>query len=175
MPQTDYLTDSRRHPMRLIATKCHPADRRDRLRYCRADGSSEEIDLPRQGILPHDLVHALVEDGLALNGGFMDRVAQGQSPEFQMSKNMPMTKELGIAESVVEAMQTQLAQGRFDPDAFLYGVITACDSRGIADMPIPDDVGARAVFEKAILLNERWRELRPTQTMEIVFHDPDGC
>lgn len=157
--------------LRLVAIKGRPNDRRDRLRYVRNDGSSVEIDMPRQGILPHDLVHALVEDGLGLTGGFMARVACGASPDFMESLSSDPSPDLGIAESTVEAMQAQLSQGHFDGDAFAYGWVTACESRGISGVSKPDLGRARAVFDAALALNERWRAVPPTQTLEVVFGD----
>ena len=52
--------------MRLIATKLGPTDKSDSLTFLRSDGSSARIPLPRQGILPHDLVHFVVESALPL-------------------------------------------------------------------------------------------------------------
>jgi hypothetical protein len=158
--------------VRLVAIKGKASDRRDRLRYCRADGSSVEIDLPRQGILPHDLVHGLVEEGFGLRGGFMATVAAGASPEFQSAKALRPTVELGVAESMVEAMQTQLAQGRFDYEAFHYGVVTACGARAIEAVPPLDPDVAYGVFEAAIALNAQWKSLAPTRTLEWVYPDP---
>lgn len=47
--------------MRLIATRQGRADRYDQLRCVRRDGSTTGCAMPRQGILPHDLVHYVVE------------------------------------------------------------------------------------------------------------------
>ena len=42
--------------MKLIAEKLGKTDKLDRLRYERDNGSSTETAMPRQGILPHDLI-----------------------------------------------------------------------------------------------------------------------
>jgi len=160
--------------VKLVAIRGKSSDRRDRLRYCRQDGSSIEIDLPRQGILPHDLVHCIVESGFGLHGGFMDRVADGVSPEFQSSKSLLRTDALGVAESVVEAMQTQLAAGRLDVEAFHYGVTMACLARGIVDIPPLDATIAARIFDACEALNARWRSLAPTQCLDVLYPTPTG-
>ena len=70
--------------MQLIATKRPAAEKYDRLNFVRDDGSSAAIDMPRQGILPHDLLHYLLETGLGLCGGFLSLVAAGQDARYVM-------------------------------------------------------------------------------------------
>jgi len=158
---------SDRLPLTLIAIKGPSSAKRDRLQFKRGDGSGDDIEMPRQGILPHDLVHALVEQGFDLVGGFLSMVAAGASPQFLLSKDLPKTAASGIAESVVEAMQTQLAQGHFDYEAFLYGAQTACASRDIDTLPHLDADQAQAIFQQAIALNEQWRPLKQTDTLTL--------
>ncbi len=57
--------------MKLIAEKLGKTGKLDRLRYMRADGSATETMMPRQGILPHDLVHYVVETQLRLSKASM--------------------------------------------------------------------------------------------------------
>ena len=40
--------------MKLVAHKRPASEKLDRLEYVRDDGSRSAIDMPRQGILPHD-------------------------------------------------------------------------------------------------------------------------
>jgi hypothetical protein len=155
--------------MQLIAKKGKASARMDRLEYIRRDGTRVEIDLPRQGILPHDLVHCVVESRCLLRGGFMSIVARGASPDFTASKAIVPDRELRIAESAVEAMQTQLAQRRFDHAAFAYGLVMACDSRQVAQVTVPDETLALAAFEAAMSLEEQWRSLPPMQHLELEF------
>ena len=51
--------------MHLLAEKLGKTDKLDRLRYRRADGSETACPMPRQGTLPHDLVHYIVESRLS--------------------------------------------------------------------------------------------------------------
>ena len=157
--------------MQLIATKGKATDKRDRLEYVRRDGSRSTIEMPRQGILPHDLVHCVVENGLGLKEGFMGLVADGASPQFTDSSYLEHTRDLKIAESIVEAMQTQLACGLFDFDAFMYGVETACASRDVTDAPRLDPVTCEEAFARAISLNEQWRVVPPLNSFELTFEE----
>ena len=52
--------------MKLIAEKKGPRDKADLLRFVRRDGSTSQCALPRQGTLPHDLIHYVVESRLPL-------------------------------------------------------------------------------------------------------------
>ena len=70
--------------MKLIAEKAGKADRYDNLRYVRADGSESRSPMPRQGTLPHDLIHYVVESTLPLKFGFMSLVARGADALFVM-------------------------------------------------------------------------------------------
>jgi hypothetical protein len=153
----------------LIAKKGKNHDKRDRLKYVRRDGTHSEIDMPRQGILPHDLVHCIVEQAFGYTDGFMGRVADGASPQFAESVDMTRTRELSIAESAVEAMQTQLASGQFDYEAFAYGLEMACAVRKVTDVVIPQSATAREAFDRATQLNAVWRSVPPMQTLEVHF------
>ena len=157
--------------MKLIAIKGKATDKRDRLEYIRRDGTRSTIEMPRQGILPHDLVHCVVENGFGLHDGFMGRVAGGASPQFTDSADLEHTRDLKIAESIVEAMQTQLACGAIDSDAFMYGVETACASRHVTDVSSLDQVAAQDAFDRAVLLNEQWRAVPPLNSFELIFEE----
>ena len=57
--------------MRLIAEKRSSRDKYDVLRFVRNNGSATDALMPRQGILPHDLIHYVVESALPLRHGFL--------------------------------------------------------------------------------------------------------
>lgn len=67
--------------MKLIFTK-GPA-KYDRLEIVRVAGAMEIIDCPKQGIIPHDMVHYGVELWLQKRG-FIGRVFDGEAASFQM-------------------------------------------------------------------------------------------
>ena len=145
--------------MLIIAEKLGRHDKSDRLLYQRKDGSSTGTAMPRQGILPHDLVHYVVETELGLPDGFTGLVAQGASASFATETTHELAGKVAGAqalqvESIVEALQSQLWNGQFNRDDFVEGVRTACQMR---EAPVADlgDAGER-LFAKALALNAAW-------------------
>lgn len=76
------------------------------------------------------------------------------------------------AEAAVEALQTQLWAGAFDPEASAHGLETAAAARGIEPLQPPDVRAARGLFEQALALNHQWRALPPFGTLELEFAVP---
>ena len=149
--------------MKLIARKMEAAVKLDRLRVVRDDGSETRCEMPRQGVLPHDLVHAVVESHLNLREGFLGLVAKGADIAFAEKSFREYIDperhfEVAQAESVVEGLQTQLWQGAFDFTAFIAGVEGACAMRGVATPAITEADG-QAMFDTAVRLNEEWRQV----------------
>lgn len=153
--------------MKLIALKLEQGGKYDRLRVVRNDGSETTCDMPRQGVLPHDLVHAVVESRLLLQDGFLGLVGKGADIVFA-EKNFrdyidPVRHfEVAQAESVVEGLQTQLWAGEFDMDAFLAGVSGACAMRKVA-VPVISDSDGNLMFAQALQLNAQWQQV-PAKT-----------
>lgn len=160
--------------MKLIAEKLGKSEKYDRLKYVRADGSETQSSMPRQGTLPHDLVHYVVESALPLRHGFLSLVAAGSDASFVMqavhdTANPAVETEAAQAEAIVEALQTQLWSGSFDLSAFSEGVRTACAARG---KPVFEFVGMdphRYLFDKAMELNKQWDQLPYFQSMALDF------
>ena len=159
--------------MKLIAEKAGKADRYDNLRYVRADGSQSYSSMPRQGTLPHDLVHYVVESTLPLRHGFLSLVAAGADALFVMEtvhdrSNPAVDTEAAQAEAVVEALQTQLWSGAFDTEAFLEGARLALAAR---DKPTFDfaSIDPRILYDRALELLERWQRVPFHQAMELDF------
>lgn len=137
--------------------------------------------MPRQGILPHDLVHALVESRLGFSDGFMGLVAKGAEIAFagqQFHRYIDPANHLQVAqaESVVESLQAQLWSGCFDDEPFHYGVSAACKARGV---PAPEfiDVAPKVdLFDAAVALGASWHAVPavPAQaTWQLDFPRPD--
>lgn len=149
--------------MKLIAHKMEAVGKYDRLRVVRDDGSETGCEMPRQGVLPHDLVHAVVESRLQLQEGFLGLVGKGADIAFA-EKNFrdyidpERHFEVAQSESVVEGLQTQLWQGEFDFNAFLAGVAGACAMRGVA-VPTITEIDGQAMFETAVRLNTHWQKV----------------
>ncbi len=160
--------------MKLVAEKLGKSDKYDRLRFVRRDASETQSMMPRQGTLPHDLVHYIVESQLPLQHGFLGLVAAGSDAGFVMQAihdpvNSSIATEAVQAEAIVEALQTQLWAGEFDLAAFLQGAATASAARG---KPAFDFTGLDAkalLYDAALVLLARWSAVPYHQSMELSF------
>jgi len=86
------------HVMKLTFTKGPGKyDRMDVVRNC---GQVESIDCPKQRIIPHDMVHYVVESVLEKRG-FLSRVRDGEAANFRMQ---PEAESDGV-ERLVEVFQ----------------------------------------------------------------------
>jgi len=160
--------------MRLIATKCPPGEKADRLRYIRNDGSFCESAMPRQGALPHDLIHYVVESNLGLTNGFLGLVARGADAAFVMElthdrRGRDVEHQAVQAEAIVEALQTQLWSGSFDLEAFMYGVATATAARSVPSLSIEMLPLESLLFDEAMRLGERWSRVPSHGSLELEF------
>jgi hypothetical protein len=158
--------------MKLIATKQGKADKYDQLRCVRRDGSESSCPMPRQGILPHDLVHFVVESGMGWKHGFLGQVAAGRDISFATEyahdpQNREAADQVIQAEALVESLQAQLWSGAFDAGMFLEGLRGACAVRG---REAPDlsgvDVEA-ALFRRALELGARWQQVPFYASLEL--------
>ena len=149
--------------MRLIAEKRSSRDKYDVLRFVRNNGSATDALMPRQGILPHDLIHYVVESALPLRHGFLSQVALGADAGFAMQtlhdKTNPALEMQAVqVEAIVEGLQTQLWAGSFDLDSFLLAANTACTARGTPPFDLSGiDVHA-CLYQRAHALHLQWQE-----------------
>lgn len=150
--------------MKLIACKQGKLDKYDLLRCIRRDGTQASASMPRQGILPHDLIHYVVESALGYRHGFLGLVAAGAAigplmVDLHDPAKRAVADEASYAESIVESLQAQLWSGGFDGAAFAAGLAGACASRGRG---VPD-LGAvdveRELFGGVLVLQRRWLEV----------------
>ena len=160
--------------MQLLARKLGKADKHDLLTCTRDDGSVTRVDMPRHGILPHDLVHCVVESALPFRHGFLSQVADGASIAFDAGVSYVdgprrHVVESGQVESIVEALQSQLWAGAFDRAAFLEGVRLACASRKLSAPALPAIDFETLLFDRAVQLHAQWMQLAPQQTMALDF------
>lgn len=104
----------------------------DMLHIVRADGSEARIDCPKQGIIPHDMVHFAVEDVLQANG-FIHRVAAGESADFRMVAE----QESDSVERLVEVFQGDGWSGGATPAVDMLALYaTTCDARRCPALPV---------------------------------------
>ena len=122
--------------MRLIFTK--RGGKHDELAILRDDRAPETLSCPKQGIIPHDMVHYAVESALS-HRGFLGLVADGQAAGFATAGG---DSEEAI-ERLVEVFQAEMWGGRVSATDLLATYEQACGDRGHAIAPIlPADVDA---------------------------------
>ncbi|MBI3229903.1 MAG: hypothetical protein HYZ45_06910 [Burkholderiales bacterium] len=152
--------------MILEVYKRAKSEKYDTLRFVRADGSDCECVMPRQGMLPHDLVHFVVESNLPGCRGFLSLVAAGAQANFVMeelhelarAERAEQMQQAVQVEAVVEALQTQLWGGQFDLASFLYGCEMACVARAIAPLDFAGFAPQR-LYDAALQLAQQWQQL----------------
>jgi hypothetical protein len=164
--------------MRLIAEKLGKSEKADRLRFIRADGTETQCAMPRQGTLPHDLVHYVVESALPLRHGFLSLVAAGSDAGFVMKavhdpSNLTVETEAVQAEAIVEALQSQLWAGAFDSESFLQAAHLASASRGQPAHAFAG-VDPASLYHNALQLLEQWNQVPFHHNMQLVFAAGDG-
>ncbi|PQP01101.1 hypothetical protein C5614_06055 [Massilia phosphatilytica] len=161
--------------MKLIATRRGRTDKYDDLRCLRRDGSATGCAMPRQGILPHDLVHYVVESTLGWRHAFYGMIAAGADigPAMEQAHdpgNTALADQAIHVEAIVESLQAQLWSGTFDPAMFDEGVRTACTGRGRSVPALPADSGRR-MFDAVLALDARWQQVPWYGTLELDLPD----
>ncbi|MES1986144.1 MAG: hypothetical protein V4461_14470 [Pseudomonadota bacterium] len=138
-------------PMRLTFTK--RSGKYDDLHIAR-DGSVETVACPKQGIIPHDMVHYAVESILA-HRGFLTLVAEGQTAGPRMVLSGDSEEAI---ERLVETFQAEMWGGRVSADDVLATFRHACAARGHGAIPVsPDDIAA--IRARIDTLTEEWTQL----------------
>jgi hypothetical protein len=149
--------------MKLIAEKRSSNDKYDVLRFVRNNGSATDSLMPRQGILPHDLIHYVVESALPLRHGFLSQVALGADAQLAVqaghgADNPAADQQAAQVEAIVEGLQTQLWCGNFDLQDFLEAANSACAARGHPPFDLSGiDVHA-TLYQRAQALHAQWQE-----------------
>src|SRR4051794_24850822 len=98
----------------------------------------------RQGILPHEAIHFVVEDQLGWHDAFFGQIARGETiakaTDRLHGRNARWTKitQALQSEALVESLETDQWGGASDPAAFAQKLVAGCRRRGI----LPPDVTA---------------------------------
>jgi hypothetical protein len=123
--------------MKVIFTK--GPGKHDTMDVFRADGSSERVQCPKQGIIPHDMVHYAVERSLQMRG-FMHRVKEGEAAAFRMEAET----ESDSVERLVEALQGDAWSGsKASENEILEMYQVTCAARECPALAVsPEDVAA---------------------------------
>jgi len=147
--------------MRLTFTKRD--GKYDDLTVERPDGAAETIRCPKQGIIPHDMVHYAVESTLA-HRGFLGLVAGGDALAFTTAGGE--TEE--SIERLVESFQAEMWGGRVPAGELLETYRIACEARGHAAAPVTaEDVdGVRATLDD---LTAKWAAVPVNGSLTVEF------
>lgn len=136
--------------MQLTFTK--GSGKYDRLDVVTAAGPQPAINCPKQGIIPHDMVHLAVESEVATLG-FLDGIAAGGGSGFTAGADDPHHRAV---ERLVETVQAEAWSGRpVADDEFIALYRVTCDARG--DTPLALDAATIAAIRSRIAdLTGRW-------------------
>lgn len=147
--------------MKMIFTRLD--GKYDRLDIIRADSSVETIDCPKQGIIPHDMVHYAVESVLGARG-FMRAAVAGEASGFA-----PMSEvEAEAIERLVETMQADSWGAQSAPADLIDLYHVTCDARGHASIPVAAGE-VEAIRDEILRLQLLWDEVPVGGTMALSF------
>jgi len=133
----------------------------DRMVIHRGD-AIESIDCPKQGIIPHDMVHYAIESTLQKRG-FLGRIRDGEAAIFQMSQEA----ESDGVERLVEVIQSDAWAGGNDaPEDLLDLYQITCRARNCPPLEIAvDDILAiRSCIGE---LDHKWKDLPVGQALDL--------
>jgi hypothetical protein len=146
--------------MNLIFTK--GAQKVDRLEVRRPGRAPELLECPKQGIIPHDMVHYAVEHALHCRG-FLSRVAAGEAAEFQMASEA----ESDGVERLVEVIQGDAWSGGASAAGDLLAMYeVTCGARQCPALPI-SEVDIDAIRDEIAELSSRWAQVEVGQSLEL--------
>lgn len=136
--------------MKLIFTK--GSGKFDRLQIVAADGPRPAIDCPKQGIIPHDMVHWAVEAEVAATG-FLGLIAAGGDGGFRLGLDDRAAQSV---ERLVEMFQGEgWSQTVLPDDEFIALYATTCEERG--DTPLAVTRALLTAIRKRIAeVTARW-------------------
>jgi hypothetical protein len=114
----------------------------------------ERVDCPKQGIIPHDMVHYAIEHTLKTRG-FLRRVKDGEAASFQMAAE----SESDSVERLVEVFQgDEWSGGNSSASEIIEMYRLTCTARQCPALPI-DDSAVHAVKTSIADLTRRWQAI----------------
>lgn len=135
--------------MKLVFTK--GAGKFDLMEVVRPGRPSEIVECPKQGIIPHDMVHYAVEHTLGARG-FLSRVSEGETADFQMQGEA----ESDGVERLVEVFQGDGWSGGASPASDLIEMYrVTCHARSCPMLEV-DEAAIEAVRATIDGLSARW-------------------
>lgn len=146
--------------MQLVFTK--GSGKHDRVNIVRGDGSVECIDCPKQRIIPHDMVHYVVESTLAKRG-FITRVRDGERPGMRMRGEA----ESDGVERLVEVIQGDAWSGGTSEAAEMLDLYhVTCDARGCPMLDVTAD-DLDAVRTQMAEITVQWNALQVGESLAL--------
>jgi hypothetical protein len=148
--------------MKLVFTK--GKEKFDRMELVRAGQPSELVNCPKQGIIPHDMVHYAVEHTLDARG-FLTRVMEGESAAFQMQGEA----QSDAVERLVEVFQADAWSGGTSSELDLVDIYrVTCLARSCPGLDI-DKAAIIEVRDVIAELTERWKAVPVGGVLELGF------
>lgn len=148
--------------MQLRFTK--GAARHDTLEISRRGALAETVECPKQGIIPHDMVHFAVESTLQKRG-FLGRVLAGETAAFTMAGE----SESDGVERLVEVLQADGWAGwNNQPGDLLDLYRVTCNARQCEPLAIrAEDIDA--VRARILQLTVQWKETPVGKSLVLSF------
>lgn len=148
--------------MKLVFTK--GTGKFDRMEVVRAGQPSELVDCPKQGIIPHDMVHYAVEYTLDARG-FLTRVMDGEAAAFQMQAE----EQSDAVERLVEVFQGDGWSGGASPPSDLIAMYrVTCQARSCPMLDV-DEAAIAQVRAVIADLTARWTAVPAGGVLELGF------
>ena len=135
--------------MKIVFTK--GAGKFDQMQVVRPGHPPELIECPKQGIIPHDMVHYAVEHTLDVRG-FLSRVGEGEAASFEMAADSLSDSVERLVE-VVQGDQWSGGDSRAEDLIEMYRV--TCDARACPMLAI-DAAAISAVRAVIADLSGKW-------------------
>lgn len=160
--------------MLVCFTKGATTAKADKLLCVRADSTTTHGLMPRQGILPHDAFHFVVETTLGWRDAFFGHVADGLSLDHAANQlhgvnvNWSKNPRALQSESLVECLQAEQWGGAADPVTFAETLAVACRRRGVPP-PALDPTDLTRVRLALRVFGAAWRPLQPGESLERTF------
>jgi hypothetical protein len=125
-------------------------------------GATESIDCPKQGIIPHDMVHYAVESTL-LKRGFLTRVKEGEAASFQMQAD----PESDGVERRVEVIQGDAWSGGNSPAEDMIDLYqVTCSARQCPPLPVTA-AEVLAIRRQIEDLDRQWKAVPVGQSLDL--------
>ncbi|MBQ0929415.1 hypothetical protein KAK07_19460 [Ideonella sp. 4Y16] len=148
--------------MKIVFTK--GSAKHDLMEVFQASGAPQRVECPKQGIIPHDMVHFAVESTLQARG-FLGRVRDGETAGFRMAAEA----ESDGVERLVEVIQGDAWSGGQTPATELLAMYQVTCAARQCPMLALDEAAVDAVRACMTDLSARWAGLPVGGRLELVL------